>query len=701
LLNLTTIDLITISEDNGDVCKLSDLPVNEIRGVGPTRSTLLRKLGITSVLDLILHRPRRYEDRRNFVQIKDLKKGDTACVKGKVVVLGVKKFAHGRRSLFELVIDDGSGRLHCIWWNQPYMSSYFNKGDDLIVFGKVTSDRPKTMDNPETETLNIEQAEPESNQFIHLNRIVPVYPATEGLSQRWLRETIWQVINKYAGYIKDDFPEITASGFPQKPLAIRNLHFPDQISDAELATKRLALDEFVSLFLQIQIRLRKFEKSAKAPDCSGTNEKMRLFLKKLGFSLTDAQIKVLREIRADLRGPKPMRRLLQGDVGCGKTVVAGCAAIMAIEKGFNVLFMVPTEILAEQHYNTFRRWFDPIGIDVVLRTGSVKNNESGPSLFDIAENYEKHSGASKNISTAKLFIGTHALIEESFIADNIGLIIIDEQHKFGVAQREKLVKKGRNPHLLVMTATPIPRTLALTIYGDLDCSIIDQMPAGRSKIITKLVNAGESDSLWKFVRQQLANGKQAYIVCPRVESDPASEIKAVKTEYVRIKKLLAPFEVALVHGEIPREEREKIMDAFRSGAVSVLVATTVIEVGVDVPNATVMVIENAERFGLAQLHQLRGRIGRGVAESYCFLVASPRKLDKAAYDALKRLNVLVQTSNGFEIAEADLQMRGPGELLGQAQSGLPSLKFADFIKDFQLITQAKEIARSIISKMNI
>ena len=451
----------------------------------------------------------------------------------------------------------------------------------------------------------------------------------------------------------------------------------------EIARRRLALDEFIALQREMQLRRKNFEAKSLALCCCGNNRLMKPFLAQLGFKLTGAQTKVLREIRADMNGqpsPRgfgsagahPMRRLLQGDVGSGKTVVAACTALMALEGGYNVALMSPTEVLAEQHFQNFQKWFGPLGIQVELQTGARKT-------------FQVQSPKSKVQSQPTLFIGTHALIESAFVPDRLGLVIIDEQHRFGVAQREQLVRKGHYPHLLVMTATPIPRTLGLTLYGDLDVSVMDQMPGGRGKIKTFLRSTEKLPEVWKFIREKLAAGRQAYIVYPRVEDSGASGLKAVKKEFENLKKLLAPFRVGLLHGRLKSREKDEVMSAFRANQIRALVATTLVEVGLDVPNATVMLVENAERFGLAQLHQLRGRIGRGAHESYCILISDPK-----TEEAGQRLKVLEETVDGFRIAEADLKLRGPGELLGQQQSGMPKFRFGNLAEDLDLIRQARE-----------
>ncbi len=653
------------------------MPVARLRGVGPERAAQLERLELRTVGDLLLHRPRRHEDRSQFRPIAELQEGEASLTRGRIVAQGVKRFARGRTSVFELIIDDGSARLHCRWWNLPFMERYFAVGDDVLVFGKPLSLRPRTMDHPETEVV-VNDAESQ----LHLNRIVPVYSLTEGVPQRWLRGLLARVVKDFAPHVIE--PQPAPSGSPSRAEALRMIHFPEQADEIETARRRLALDEFIALQLAIQKRRRAWESRATSLPCAGTNHLMRPFLERLTFKLTDAQTKVLREIRADLGARHPMRRLLQGDVGAGKTVVAACAALMAIESGRTVALMDPTEILAEQHFKTFCHWLEPLGIEVHLLTGSRKTGGSKKT----ADDDSKHS------RSPALFIGTHALLEENFAPENLGLVIIDEQHKFGVAQRERLLRKGRYPHLLVMTATPIPRTLGLTLYGDLDVSVIDQLPAGRGRLRTHVRTADTLPKVIEFIRKQLAQGRQTYVVYPRVNDEKLAEgVKAVTAETEKLRVALAPFRVGALHGRMKSAEKESVMAAFHANELHVLVATTVIEVGVDVANATVMLIENAEQFGLAQLHQLRGRIGRGTHDSHCILLSNAD-----TPESRERLKVLAETNDGFKVAEADLMLRGPGELLGRDQSGLPNLIFGDLARDLALLEQARTLAaKSLIA----
>lgn len=604
--------------------------------------------------------------------IRDLALGVPATVSGTIMAAGVKTLRTRNRSLFEFVLDDGTARLHCRWWNVPHLSRAYAAGDRVLVFGKPRDLRPRLMEHPE-----VERFESEDDLQVHMNRIVPVHPLTEGLSGRVLRTLVWQALAAFADAAPPVepglVPELRPDGkpWPTRAQAVRDLHFPGEPEDSERARERFALEEFLSLQLGIQRRRLKLESHGRPLPCAGDNRWIRPFLGGLGFRLTAAQTQVLREIRSDLAGAVPMRRLLQGDVGSGKTVVAACAALMTLESGCDVALMAPTEILANQLGSLFQRWFSPLGIPVTLRAGGR------------VEALVPGSG-----STPGLVVGTQALIQEGVGFRRLGLVIIDEQHRFGVAHREELVRKGRYPHLLVMTATPIPRTLGLTLYGDLDVSVLREVPAGRQPVRTHVREESVLPRVWAFVRGEIEAGRQAYVVCPRVSDSDPDGVRSVTAELARVQEALAPAVVAMVHGRMAPAEGAAAMDGFRSGRVQVLVATPVIEVGVDVPNATVMVILSAELFGLAQLHQLRGRVGRGRHASHCILVAGPGK------SGAERLAVVAATTDGFELAEADLRLRGPGELLGQAQSGLPQLRFGDLVTDVEWVRHARDQVRA-------
>ena len=658
-------------------------PVSAVWGVGEERARLLARLNIFTVEDLLLNKPRRYEDRRKFLPIRDLKLKEAATVRGKIIAAGVKRFRKGARAMFECVFDDGTAHLHCRWWQaQPWMEDWFAVGREFLIFGKPDSLKPHNMDHPETELV-----EPGEDEFIHVNRIVPIHALTDGLTARVLRTLVWRALEKFEDEIVEPSIKPDLKTFPARANAVRMIHFPNELTDVEIARQRLALDEFIELQLQIQSRRKKFEATAKALPCSGDNRLMKPFLAELDFKLTAAQTNVLKEIRAGMGGAHPMRRLLQGDVGSGKTAVAACAALMAVESGFNVALMAPTEILAEQHFRNFQKWFEPLGVKVELQTGSRKSGSHG--TWHMAAEGKRALTCISQLPSA-IFIGTHALLVGGFDLPKLGLVIIDEQHKFGVAQRETLVRKGNYPHLLVMTATPIPRTLGLTLYGDLDVSVIDELPGGRGKIKTFVRAADKLPKVWDFIRETISAGRQAFVIYPRVEEN-ADGLKAVTKEFEHLKKLLVPFKVGLLHGRLKGAEKGAVMAEFRANKNQLLLATSLIDVGLDVPNATVMLIENAEAFGLAQLHQLRGRIGRGAHESFCILIS-----DAKNPESIERLKILAETNDGFKIAEADLKLRGPGELLGQQQSGLPGLRFGNLAEDLNLIRQAHALVKQTV-----
>ncbi len=525
------------------------------------------------------------------------------------------------------------------------------------------------MDHPEFEVI-----ENDEEISIHFRRITPIYPATEGISQRVLRSIIYRLLNE----ISDEPLETLVPGeliHGEKRDAIRAIHFPESWKARDVAREHLVLSEFFAM--QMLIASRRSESSIRIGESHcGPGTLRDKFLNALPFKLTGAQLKVIEEIRRDLAAGRPMNRLLQGDVGSGKTVVAIAAILLAVESGFQAAFMAPTQILAEQHYTVLRRWLEPLGIRIALRT-AARQEESFLPLIAGDEN-------------ADVMIGTHALLYDTVSFSNLGLVIIDEQHKFGVAQRARLTTREPAPDALVMTATPIPRTLTMTVYGDLDVSIIDEMPLNRRKIVTAVRDNSKLGEVLSFLRTQLEAGRQLYVIYPLIDESDKLDVKAASVEYELWRERLHPYPCELLHGRIPAPEKQEIMERFRRGMTKALISTTVIEVGVDVPNAAVMLIENAERFGLSQLHQLRGRIGRGEHKSYCILLTSDKSKETAA-----KLAVLERTNNGFEVAEADWDLRGPGDLLGTAQSGLPALKIGNLKTDAALMRRARAAAMSI------
>ena len=524
------------------------------------------------------------------------------------------------------------------------------------------------MDHPEFEIIDEGETGGES---IHVERIVPIYRNVSGIPQRRLREIIHGLLGNCAEPTMD--LEYDVSPETKRSVSIRDAHFPEKLEDAHVALRRFAFEEFLRLQLNVAWRRQTY--------CQQTGrilgkrtDLLTRFYQSLPFDLTEAQKRSIREIIADMRMPRPMNRLLQGDVGAGKTFVAMAAMLLAVDSGCQAALMAPTQILAEQHYLTFRRWLDPLGVRISLRTGNRRDD----SHIELD-------------GQPQMILGTHALLFDEDIFRDLGLVVIDEQHKFGVAQRSKLIHSGVTPDALVMTATPIPRTLTMTIYGDLDVSVLDEKPAGRGRIVTAVRTGAKQSDVTAFVKSQLAEGRQAYLVYPLVEDSDALDVESATEAFEKWRKRLAGHAVGLIHGKLKPEEKESVMSGFRSGEIHALVSTTVIEVGVDVPNASLMILHHAERFGLAQLHQLRGRIGRGGSKSYCVLLT-----DGKNPESMEKLRVLEQSSDGFVIAEADLRLRGPGDVLGTAQSGLANLKFADFLADTQLLRQAREIADRIL-----
>ena len=634
----------------------------------------LRRLGIETVEDLLTHFPRRHEDRTEFPKFPHEESDVPICLCGEVIKTSLRRFG-GWKKIFEATLQEShanalSEPLVCRWFNLHYVQKMIATGQRLVVFGKPRLRGKRIcMDHPEFEVI-----ENDAEISIHFRRITPIYPATEGLSQRTLRSIIYRLLNELSdGPIKTLAPAGLVHG--ERRDAIRAFHFPENWKARDAAREHLVLSEFFAM--QMLIGSRRTESSIRlgGSHC-GAGALLEKFLAGLPFELTGAQTKVIAEIRRDLAASHAMNRLLQGDVGSGKTVVAIAAILLAIEAGYQATFMAPTQILAEQHYDVLRRWLEPLGVHMALRT-AARQEESFLPLMVADEN-------------PNVLIGTHALLYDTVSFSNLGLVVIDEQHKFGVAQRARLTAREPAPDVLVMTATPIPRTLTMTVYGDLDVSIIDEMPRNRGKIVTAVRDESKLGEVLSFLRKQLEAGRQLYVIYPLIDESEKLDVKAAAAEYELWRERLRPYPCELIHGRIPPEEKQKIMERFRRGDSSALISTTVIEVGVDIPNATVMLVENAERFGLAQLHQLRGRIGRGEHKSYCILLTSDQSKETAA-----KLTVLEKTSNGFEVAEADWELRGPGDLLGTAQSGLPALRIGDLKTDAGLMRQARTAAMSI------
>src|SRR5579884_458550 len=592
---------------------LEELPVRYARGVGPARAQLLERLGVRTVAELLYRLPRR--------------RGDLVLVKAAVT--------------------DGTGVLQAVWYNQPYLARQLPVGGRVILHGRVVRRGGEVqMVSPEFEVVE----DGEDAETLHAGRIVPVYGSTEGLSQRTLRGIVARALDDHAGSVEEWMPaEILAHyGFPSLGEALREAHFPQSLPSWETARNRLVFEELLLFQLLVLRQRAAWTAETRAVPYGDAGPLLARFLGSLPYRLTAAQRRVLGEILRDLDGPHPMNRLLQGDVGSGKTVVAAAALLRAVGGGAQGALMAPTEILAEQHYLTLRRLLEPLGVTVQLLVGSLPRAERQEALARASD------------GRADVVVGTHALIEEDVAFHRLGLVVVDEQHRFGVAQRAALRRKGERPDVLVMTATPIPRTLALTLYGDLDVSVLDELPPGRAPVRTYARPCSRRPQVYAFVREQVEAGRQAYVVCPLIEESDKLQAEAATELAGRLRDgPLRGLRVEVLHGRMKVEERDRTMHALRAGAIDALVATTVIEVGIDVPNATVMVIEDADRFGLSQLHQLRGRVGRGAHQSYCILIADP-----ATEQGRARLQALVETSDGFRIAERDLELRGVGELIG-------------------------------------
>lgn len=667
----------------------------------PFLDTRLRKSlasgGFATASDVLTHYPFRYEDRTAFDGWPDGigEAGEALCLHGIVTDVQVKRAGPGRAYVVVTLAppsrEDAEGLeglqgfaapLTLRWFNMPFIAKSFAADQEVIVYGKPKPGKKGglVIDHPEYEILN---DTPAAETSIHLQRIAPIYGAREGVPQKTLRRAVWYLLEHLEDEaVPDLLPTPTAAGeFAglSRALALRAIHFPKSLTDKDRARRYLALEEFFLLQLEVLRRRREWDALAGISRC-GPGELLDHWLAALPFPLTGAQQRSIAEIREDLARTRPMNRLLQGDVGSGKTFVAMAAMLLAVETGCQAALMAPTQILAEQHYINFRRWLDPLGLRIGLRTASRKEDGFDP-LFAGGE------------ARPQILIGTHALLHGDSELPDLGLAVIDEQHKFGVEQRARLVRQGTAPHVLVMTATPIPRTLTMTVYGDLDVSLIDELPAGRRPVMTAVREQPDPAQVASFLKDQFAAGRQAYLVYPLIDESDSLHLKAATKEHVFWEKKLAPHPVGLLHGRLKPEEKETVMRRFRANELHALVSTSVIEVGVDVPNASVMIIFEAERFGLAQLHQLRGRIGRGAHKSYCILATSGKNPE-----GMERLRTLAATSDGFAVAEADLLRRGPGDLLGTAQSGLANLVLGDLVRDTALVRLARRLAMGVMSR---
>ncbi len=663
-------------------------PIQYIRGVGPKRAALLAKLNLRTVNDLLWYLPVRYEDRRRLTPLGMLQVGQRQTFYGRVYAAQLVPQRRGK-PIFTMTLEDDSGTLSCKWFKaQSYMQDRFPIGARVVGSGMITLNSynaAREAVHPDLEVLEDDDAD-----LIHFGRLVPIYPLTAGLHQKTLRTLMKSIIDTYIPQVEETLPhEIRHThALPTLPEALQQVHFPDAHLDlAELHQhqtafhQRLIFEEFFLLELGLALRQRETQREQRAAPYQQPNHLGEALTSHLPFRLTNAQQRVLDEVLDDMQRPFPMNRLIQGDVGSGKTVVALLVMLMAVSNGFQAAIMAPTEILAEQHAATLRELLEPLELDVALITGSLKGRARRQQFEQVTR------------GDAALVVGTHALIYDEVQFHRLGMIVVDEQHRFGVLQRATLRSKGLTPDVLVMTATPIPRTLSMTLYGDLDLSVIDELPPGRLPVQTKVLRAGRRDQAYRRIRREVSRGQQAYIVYPLVEESEHLDLGAAVDMAEQLQQEVFPdHRLGLLHGRLSSEDKDAIMRAFKQRDLDILVCTTVIEVGVDIPNATVMVIENAERFGLAQLHQLRGRVGRGADQAYCLLVAG----DKLSKEGRQRLLVMQESHDGFYVAEQDLQIRGPGELLGTKQAGLPELHVGNLLHHGVWLEQARRAAFALI-----
>ena len=648
--------------------------VKYIKGVGPARVELLNKLGIFTLKDLITYYPRTYEDRNKPKYICECEEGEEALIEA-IVCSSITNVRLKGKTMQRLIVRDETGSATITWFNQTYLKSKFKVGDKYKFFGKVSKKGGKVMFN--SPVFDVEE------KTQNTGRIIPIYPLTYNLSQNNLRKMIEAAMEEVYGKLQETLPQYLLKEYNLENIndATKHIHFPDEFKDFKIARNRLVFEELLSVQLAL-LELKNSYMNEEQGIKFSKQVKMSEVINTLPFKLTKAQLRVLEEIDNNMESEKSMNRLLQGDVGSGKTVIAMCAAYKAVKSGYQVAIMAPTAILATQHLENFKGILEKLDIKCELLISGITKKKK-ENILERLKNGD-----------IDILIGTHAIIEENVVFKNLGLVVTDEQHRFGVKQRTKIAEKGKNPDVLVMTATPIPRTLALILYGDLDISIIDELPPNRKKVETFAVGKNMTDRVNNFIRKQIQEGRQAYIVCPLVEENEEMDLKSVEKLFETYSKEIFPeYRVEYIHGKMRPKDKDSIMERFKNKEIDILISTTVIEVGVDVPNSNIMVIENAERFGLAQLHQLRGRVGRGEYQSYCIL-----KFEGKSENVRKRMKVMCETNDGFVISEKDLELRGAGDFFGTMQHGLPEFKIANLFEDIETLRMVQSVAMKILSE---
>ena len=667
-------------------------PVESFSYIGPVYLKRLHKIGIKTLRDLFFHFPHRYDDFTNLKKVSQLKIGEEATIQGEIKKINTRRTFRRKMFLTEAIVNDGSGTIRAVWFNQPYLNQTLKEGSKVSLAGKVHfSEEGVFLSNPAYEKIK------EGKFLKHTQGLVPVYPETEGLSSRWFRFIIYPLLQKYTSKVEEFLPEeiLHKKNFPRIDKALLEIHFPKSKKNAEIAKKRFSFEELFLIQLFVQKQKKKIQEQ-KTPRILPKRGYIEEFKKVLPFTLTIDQKKSIREILDDLQKEVPMSRLLEGEVGSGKTIVATLAAFVTVKNSYQVAIMAPTEILAEQHFQEISKLLSPLGVKTGLLT-SEKMEFEGKKL---SKEEIKEGQFIEMISRGEIevLIGTHSLIQERVKFKNLGLVVVDEQHRFGVEQRAKLAKTNNKkaikiPHFLSMTATPIPRTLALAIYGDLSISQIKELPKGRKEIITKIVPPARRNEIYEFLRKEVKERKQGFIICPLIEESEKLEVAAAKKEFERLQKRVFPdLKLGLLHGKMKAKEKDKIMRKFKKGEIEILVSTPVVEVGIDIPNATVMIIEGSDRFGLSQLYQFRGRVGRGKFQSYCYLFS-----DSVAKKTWRRLKAIVLAKNAFELSEKDLKIRGPGDFIGKRQSGIPDLAMAS-LTDLPLIEEVKKEVERILKE---